>query len=68
MKLLIVSVKEVAAKMPAMPMPTPTTPTSRGRPAAMSEPNVMVRMTAATAIPMISPVALISEVWKALPE
>ena len=67
-RLLIVSVNEVAANTAPMPMPTPITPVSRGMPAAMSEPKVMSRMTAATAMPMISPCALISDIWKALPE
>ena len=65
---LIVSVKAVAAKMPAMPIPTPMIPVSSGIPAAISEPKVTRRITAATAMPMSSPMALISDIWKAFPE
>ena len=65
---LMVSVNDVAAKMAAMPMPTPTTPVSSGRPAAMKEPKVMISTRAATAMPSSSARKDISPIWKTLPE
>ena len=49
------STKPVSVVMPAIPTPTPTNAVSSGRPAAMTEPNITTRMTAAAATPKSSP-------------
>lgn len=49
------------------PMPTPMRAVSSGRPAATSEPKVMTRTTAATAMPMISLLPVCGTVWSASP-
>ncbi len=44
----------VAIWMPPIPRPTPIMAVSSGRPAAISEPNVMTRTSAATTMPSAS--------------
>ncbi len=49
------------------PMPTPIRAVSRGSPAATSEPKVMTRTTAATAMPMTSVAPVSGTAWSASP-
>jgi len=61
------SVKPVAISMPSTPNPTPMIAVSSGSPAVSSEPNVMIKMMAATARPSPSVPPCWNGSWDASP-